>query len=181
MISLKSKITQEILNIFLLNLESRFYVNELARTIKKDPSNVYKKLLELKKVGIISDEFSGKERFFFINRKFPLLKEYKNIILKTVGFEQNLKEKLKKIAGIKGVYIFGSYAKDKLSQESDIDVLVVGDAKMIEIQNIFTEMQRMAGREINSVEMSETEFKNKIKSKDPFLKDIFENKFIQII
>lgn len=65
MISLRSKITQKILNLFFLNEKEKFYVNELAKKIKEDPANVYKKLIELKKEGMLSDEFSGKERYFF--------------------------------------------------------------------------------------------------------------------
>lgn len=94
MISLRSKITQKILNLFFLNEKERFYVNELAKLIKEDPSNVYKKLLELKKEGILSDEFRGKERYFFLNRKYPFLKEYKRIVLKGLGFEKILKGEL---------------------------------------------------------------------------------------
>ena len=81
MISLRSKITKKVLNLFFLNEKEKFYINELAGKIKEDPANVHKKLLELKKEGILSDEFSGKERYFFLNKKFPFLKEYKKIIL----------------------------------------------------------------------------------------------------
>jgi len=93
MISLRSKITQKILNLFFLNEKEKFYVNELAKKIKEDPANVYKKLIELKKEGMLSDEFSGKERYFFLNSKYPFLKEYKKIILKGFGFEKILREK----------------------------------------------------------------------------------------
>lgn len=181
MVSLKSKIIQKILNLFLLNEKERFYINELAKIVGEDPSNVYKKLLELKKEGIISDEFLGKERYFFINKKYRFLKEYKNIVLKDIGFEKILKEKLKPIKGVKFVYIFGSYAKDKMTLESDIDVLVVGDFKTVELQKAFLDVQRLSGKEINSVELSEKDFKKRIKEKDPLLKDIFMGKNIKII
>ena len=181
MILLKSKITQKILNLLLLNEKERFYVNELAKIIDEDPSNVYKKLLELKKEGIIIDDFQGKERYFFINKEYRFLKEYKNIILKDIGFERILKEKLEPIKGVKSVYIFGSYAKNKLTSESDIDVLVVGDFKTIELQEAFLDIQHLSGKEINSVELSEKDFEKRIKEKDPLLKDIFAGKNVKVI
>ena len=49
MISLRSKITQKILNLLILNENKRFYVNELAKIIKEYPANVHKKLVELEK------------------------------------------------------------------------------------------------------------------------------------
>lgn len=181
MISLKSKTTQKILNLFLLNEKERFYINELAKIIDEDPSNVYKKLLEIKKEGIILDDFQGKERYFFINKKYRFLKEYKNIVLKDIGFEKILKEKLEPIEGIKSVYIFGSYVKNKMTSESDIDVLVVGDFKTIELQKALLDIQRLSGKEINSVELSEKDFQKRIKEKDSLLKDIFTEKNVKII
>jgi len=83
MISLRSKITKKLLTLFFLNEKEKFYVNELAKVIKEDPSNIYKKLIILKKEGIILDEFQGKERFFFLNKKYHFIKEYKKIILKS--------------------------------------------------------------------------------------------------
>jgi len=181
MISLRSKITQKILNLFFLNEKEKFYVNELAKLIKEDLSNVYKKLLELRKEGILSDEFSGKERYFFLNQKYPFLKEYKKIILKGLGFEKILKEKLKKLKGIDSVYIFGSYAKNKLSTESDIDLLIIGDFDTVKLQKILLEIQKLTGREINSIELTKKEFEKRKKEKDPFLKDVFSKKYIKIL
>lgn len=181
MISLRSKITQKILNLFFLNEKEKFYVNELAKLIKEDPSNVYKKLLQLKKEGVLSDEFQGKERYFFLNKKYPFLKEYKKIILRGFGFEKILKEKLKKLKGIDSVYIFGSYAKDRLSLESDIDLLTIGNFDTLEFQKAILEIQRLSGREINSIELTKKELEKRKKEKDPFLKDIFSKKYIKIL
>ncbi len=181
MISLRSKITQKIFNLLFLNEKERFYVNELAKLIKEDPSNVYKKLLQLKEEGIVVDEFQGKERYFFLNKKYPFLKEYKKIILKGFGFEKILKKKLKELKGIESVYIFGSYARNELSLESDIDLLIVGNFDTIMLQKILLEIQQLSGREVNSIEMTKKEFKRRTREKDPFLEDIFCKKHLKIL
>lgn len=181
MISFRSKITQKILNLFFLNEKERFYINELAKLLKEDPANIHKKLLQLKKEGILSDEFSGKERYFFLNPKYPFLKEYKKIILKGFGFEKILKEKLSKLEGIDSVYIFGSYAENKLSLESDIDVLIIGNADTIELQKLLVGIQKLTGREINSIEFTKKEFEKRKKQKDELLNDIFSKKYIKIL
>ncbi len=84
MISLKSKVTQKILEAFFLNEKERFYVNEMAKKIKEDPSNVYKKLIDLKEEGILLDEYQGKERYFSLNKNYPFRKEYKRLVLKGI-------------------------------------------------------------------------------------------------
>lgn len=181
MISLRSRITQKILNLFFLNEKERFYVNELAKEIKEDPKNVYRKLIDFNKEGILLDEFQGKERYFFLNKKYPFLKEYKKIILKGVGFEKILKDKLKTLKGIESAYIFGSYTQNSLSAESDIDILVVGDFDGFKFQKIILDIQKLTGREINPIELTKKEFEDKAREKDPFLKDVFSKKYIKIL
>jgi len=181
MISLRSKVARKILTLLFLNEEEKFYVSEMARIIKENVANVHKKLIELKKEGLLSDEFQGKERFFFLNKKCPFLKEYKKIVLKGFGFEKNLEEELKKIKGIDAAYIFGSYARDKLSLESDIDLLLVGDFDVLELQKTLLEIQRMSNREINSMELTKKEFQKRKKEQDPFLEDIFSQKYIKVL
>lgn len=181
MFSLNSKITQKFLSLIFLNEKERFYVNELAKLIGEDPSNVYKKLLELKREGLLSDEFSGKERYFFLNQKYPFLREYKKIILKGFGFEKILKEKLSKMEGVRSVYIFGSYAKNKLSLESDIDILIIGDFDTLKLQKKLLEIQRLTGRELNSIELTEKEFMRRKKEKDALVTDIFSSKYIKVL
>lgn len=181
MIPLRSKTTQKLLNLFFLNEKERFYVNELAGKIKEYPANVHKTLIALKTEGILADEFMGKERYFFLNSRYPFLKEYKKIILKGVGFEKILKEELKKIKGLEAVYLFGSYAKNRLSAESDIDILIIGRADMIKLQRGLLKIQKITGREINSIELTKEEFNQKKKKRDAFLADIFAKKHIKIL
>ena len=92
-----------------------------------------------------------------------------------------MREKLKQIKGIKGAYLFGSYAKNKLSDQSDIDLLVIGDFDTIILQKKILEIQKNIGREINSIELSNNEFNKRMKDKDSFLQDIFSKKHVKII
>lgn len=181
MISLRSKVIKKILTFFFLHEKESFYTNELARLINEDPANTHKKLLELKKEGILNDEFRGKERFFFLNKKYPFLKEYRRLVLKGIGFEKILKDSLKNIKGIESVFIFGSYPKNKILAESDIDLLIIGEPDTVELQKTLVKIQKLIHREINSIQLTKKEFKKRKKQKDPLLEDIFSKKYIKII
>lgn len=61
-----------------------------------DPKNTDTKLKELEKAGLLKSEFSGKQRYFYLSKEFPLLEEYKKIVLKTAGIESELKKILSK-------------------------------------------------------------------------------------
>lgn len=179
MVSLKSKTTIKILDYFFLNPRAKNYINELAKILDLDPKNLYRKLKELEKDGILESEFSGKQRYFYLSKKNPLFGAYRQIILKTVGFESRLKETLKKIKNIQEIYLFGSYAKNKMDASSDIDLLVIGSHSPLDLQKEIIKLQKETDREINVVNMEEEEFRRK-KNKDPFIKNIFSGKFIKI-
>lgn len=181
MISLRSKVVQNLLNYFFLHQNTSLYVNEMARLLKLDRGNLIKKLKFLEKEGILKSEFRGNQRYFSLDKSYPLLKEYKRIILKTIGFEKIIQDLLKQIKGIKEAYIFGSYAVDKLAPSSDIDLLVVGKQDTIELQRKIAVLQEKLSREINVISMSQNEFQAKKRNNDPFIIGILKKKNIKLL
>jgi len=178
MISLKSKGTQKILNYFFLNYNGKVYINEIAKLLDLDPKNTDRKLKELEKEGLLSSDFEGKQRYFTLNKTYPLLKEYKEIILKTLGIEKKLKDIFLNDDKLKEAYIFGSYAKGKMDANSDIDVLLIGDHSSIKTEGDIIKIQKETGRQINTINFSLEEFHRK--QKEPFLKNVFEEKYIKL-
>ncbi len=157
------------------------YVNKLAVILDIDLRNLYRKLKELEKEGILKSTFEGRERYFSLNQSYPYLKEYRTIFLKTFGLERTLKEKLSHIKGVGSVYIFGSYAKNTMNVSSDIDLLVVGEHSIIELQREINSIQKAVNREINVINIGIQEFNQKIKKKDRFLSNILNNTHIKVI
>ncbi|MBI5701397.1 nucleotidyltransferase domain-containing protein [Candidatus Saganbacteria bacterium] len=178
MISFKSKILVKILNYYFLNPEAELYINELAKKLELDPKNVDRKLKELEREGLFTSEFRGKERFFSINIEYPLLEQYRQIFIKTHGLVQRLKEITRDIYGINEMYIFGSYAKNKMEASSDVDILAIGKHSTLELQKKINILQKEFGREFNVVNMSEDELKKKKMSQ--FVKNIFSGAHIKI-
>ena len=181
MISLRSKIASDLLGYFFLNPDAAHYVNELERRLKVDKRNLVKKLKELEEAGLMKSTARGNLKLYSLNNKFPLFNEYKKIILKTVGIESKLRQAIGGVKGVKKAVIFGSYAKDKLGAHSDIDLLVIGGHSSIELQRHIGRIQRGTGREINVVNMDESEYKERLRKKDPFLNGITKNKHINIL
>lgn len=180
MINLRSKVTSGVLNYFFLNPESSQYVNKLAKILELDPKNLYRKLIELEEEGILASEFQGQERYFKLNKKYPLLESYRQIVLKTVGVENQLKELFKDDKNIKEAYIFGSYAKDKMDANSDIDVLIVAEHGSGQIYEKLVRIEKRIQREVNPVIMVKTEYDRKLSEKNEFLETIFSGKNIKV-
>ncbi len=179
MLNLRSKISQRILDYFLLQDGPESYVNDLARTLGVETGNLTRRLITLEKEGILKSRWQGKQRYYSLDRAFPLLKAYKNIVSKTIGLEQLLKDSLSKVPGIKTAVIYGSYAQNKMDSYSDIDLLVVGKHNTVLLQRAVSGIQKNVRREINVVSMSLEEYHQK--SKDPFLQSIKKKKTIKIL
>ena len=180
MLGFRSKITIKVLNYYFLNPEKRHYVNELARILDVDPGNLFRKLKELEKEGILISETRGNQKYFSLNKKYPFLKELKKTFEAKYGFLNLIKEKLSKLKGLKEAFVFGSFAKNTLSPESDIDLLLIGEHSSLEAKKLILPLEKMIGREINIVDMTEKEFKKRKKRGDEFIKNIFSGKVIKI-
>jgi len=181
MISMKSKITRVLLNYFFLNPEESLFVNEMSRKLDLDKRNLVKKLKALEEEGILGSEIRGNQKIYSINRSYSLYDEYRKIIFKTIGVENKLKNLTEKVKGIEKMYLFGSYAKDAMETHSDIDLLVVGDHKIMTLQKELSKLQKEIGREINVVNMDKKEFEKRKKKKDPFIETVFKEKNIEVI
>jgi len=77
-------------------------------------------------------------------------------------------------------YIFGSYVKGNFQQESDIDILLIGDHSSLEAKRIILPLEKNIGREINIIDISIEELKLRQKKNDDFIKNIFSQKTIKI-
>ena len=181
MISLKSKLIEKVLGYFFTNPHESLYVNELSRKFQLDKRNMVKKIKELEAEGILKNEIRGNLKLYSINKNYPLYNEYRRIIIKTAGFEAQLKKVFRNINGIRQAYIYGSYAKDAMDVHSDVDLLVVGSHKIVSLQKILNKLQQGFNREINVINMDEAEFKKRIKKKDPFLLGVLKHKYIRLI
>ena len=71
MLRFRSKITIKVLNYYFLNPQKSHYVNELARILGVDPANLFRKLRELEKEGILVFEMNRIDsKTFFLFKGF---------------------------------------------------------------------------------------------------------------
>ena len=179
MISFKSKITIKLLDYYFLNPDASHYINELAHILEVDPKNLHRKLVELENEGLFFSEFHGKERFFCLNKNFALLSQYKDIFAKTLGIEHKLRKIVSSNTKIKKAFIFGSYAKNTMDAESDVDLFLVGSHQALDLQKRVYNIEKETGREINVVNMGVDEFERKQK-KDFFVREVLKDKIIEL-
>jgi predicted nucleotidyltransferase len=132
-------------------------------------------------VKISQEWLDNNQKHYSLNKKYPLMAELKKVFSLKYGLEARLAKAFKGLEGLKGAYIFGSYAKGNFGQESDIDLLLIGGHSSIEAGRLLRQIEKTCRREFSAVNMTEKEFAAGKASKDEFISDIFRQKIIKII
>ena len=176
----KSKTREKILQLFFSNIDKKYYLRELERILGVSVGNIRRELLMLEKAGLFKRERVGLEVYYSLNKDSAIFDDFKNIIYKTVGVEGMLRKDLKKFEGITNAFIFGSFAKNKESLASDIDLMVIGDVDEDALISKISKLESICGREINYHFIDNKEWAEKSKT-NSFIKTIMKGPKINII
>jgi len=123
MIDLRSKARQRLLAYYFANPTARLHLRRLAGQLDIDPANLSKELRRLETEGLFRSEVNGRQKYFQLNRDYPLFAELRSIVSKTIGAPSLIAQALKKIEGIEEAYLYGSFASNQQDAASDIDAL----------------------------------------------------------
>lgn len=169
----------QILSILISRLDREYYLSEIGGILGKKPGVFQRSITALEKQGLILSRKRGNQRLIKFNKNYVFVNEVKSIIQKTKGAEGLLGKLVNSIKQLSIALIYGSYAKDSLRAESDIDLLVVGDPKMEDKLLVALEkIEKKIQREINYKLYSKDEFVSKREENDPFLEEILYDKYI---
>ena len=169
----------QILSILVSRPDLEYNLSEIGRILGKPPGVFQRSVLSLEKQGLILSRKRGNQRLLKFNKNYIFFNEVKSIIQKTKGAEGLLGKLVNGIKQVSIALIYGSYAKDALRPDSDIDLLIVADPKM---ENRFLaaleKIEKKIQREVNYKLYSEKEFDQKRGADDPFLQEILSDKYI---
>jgi predicted nucleotidyltransferase len=181
MLELRSKARRKLLAYYFANPAARHHLRGLAARLKVDPSNLSKEMGRLEREGLFRAELNGRQKYFEMDRSYPLFKEVRGIVAKTIGAVPLIAESLKKIKGIDEAYLYGSFARGNQDAVSDIDVLVIGTPRSDDLAEAVRKLERQLGREINYTVLAVKEFKSRRERKDAFLAYVWRNKRVSLI
>jgi len=181
MLDLRSKARQRLLAYYFTNPAARRHLRDLAERLSIDPSNLSKELGRLEREGLFRSEVSGRQKYFQLNREYPLFDEVRSIVSKTIGAASLIAQALKKIEGIEEAYLYGSFARNQQDAASDIDVLVIGTPGDEALAEAVRKLERQLGREVNYTVLTREEFESRRTRKDAFLENVWHNKRVALV
>jgi predicted nucleotidyltransferase len=162
-------------------VDERFFVRQLESLLHQDPTNLSRELARLENLRILVSEREGRQKYFRVNKSSPIFEEMKGLVLKTAGVAGAIQSALEKVDGIKYAFIYGSFARNVEKPESDVDLMVVGKARLDKVEDILSEIEQRLGRSVNIIFYSLREFQEKINSKDSFIRTVLNSPKIMLI
>jgi predicted nucleotidyltransferase len=177
---IKSKLREKLLVYSFTHQTESFYVRQIAVLIDADPGNLSRELRKLAEEGVFNSSIKGKEKFYILNKAYPLYKQLKEIISKSAGIESTLKELVSGYNGIVLAFIYGSFVQGREDRTSDIDLLIVGTIPRDDFTRKIRQLESKLNREINFTVFTEDEFAQKRKSKGSFLDVMLKGKVIML-
>ncbi len=162
--------------------DEAFYLRQIVRQAGAAQGAVQRELKALTSAGIIERTVEGRQVYFQVNRASPIFAELQSLLLKTVGAVDVLRDALAPLADrIAIAFIFGSAARGELRRDSDIDLLVVGDATFTAVAQALVAAQGRLGRDVNPTVYPLAEFRAKVRGGHHFVTTVLKAPHLFVI
>jgi predicted nucleotidyltransferase len=170
--TLFSKARAEVIRLLFADSSKEFHLRELVRLSGMAIRTLQNELSKLEAAELLLSRRDGNRLYFRANTDHPIFPELHGISLKTTGLADRLTEALNGMEGIELAFVFGSFANDKATAQSDIDLIVVGNVGLRALAPRLRELSAELGREINPYAISSKNFASKAKAGDAFIADV---------
>jgi predicted nucleotidyltransferase len=150
--------------------DTELYLSEIVRAVGAGTGAVQRELARLTAAGLLRRTTRGKQVYFQANLDSPVFPEIHGLIVKTIGAVGVLREALAPLGSrVRLALIYGSVARGAESVSSDVDLLVIGTARLFDVVSALAPAQEKLRREINPVVFPAAEARRKLRTRDPFL------------
>ncbi len=156
-----------------------YYLRQLARMTGIALGPVQRELRQLVDAGLVTKRIQGTQTLFTANESSPVFSEMRSLVAKTVGMHDVLLAALSPLSSkIDLAFVYGSVARAGETEQSDIDLMVVGTAGFADVVDQIANAQKILNREINPTVYTAREFGSKLRGN--FMKTILGGKLFII-
>jgi predicted nucleotidyltransferase len=129
--------------------------------------------------GLLKERKVGNQRRLVVNPDFILYPELRKMAMKTVALAEPLARALAPIsARLLEAFVFGSVASGKDNNDSDIDLVVVGDVDLFSVSPLLDSVEQELGRPIHVNVYQKDEW---LSSEDPVIQSIKDGPHIDLM
>ena len=184
----RSRITEwKVLAPFLSDYRARFHGRQLAGMLSMSHVTIAWTLKRLEKDNILRAEQEGRNKKYFLNLGNISTKDYigQAESLKTGAFCERhfIFKKMREeftlfIFRDTPVVLFGSYAKGSQTEESDVDILVLGNGNARNVIKALKEFGERHKKKLQIQTMTQKDFESGLMERDTLIMEILKNHVI---
>ena len=143
----RSQMQVEALGLLLLQPAREWSLDELAEIVDSPKSSVHRELRRATDAGLLVRDDAQRPHRYRAAVDSPAYEPLRELLERTVGVADRLRNALEGIAGVQVAAIPGSWASGKVGPTSDIDVVVIASGDDREARKAIRRVCRDAGRE----------------------------------
>jgi len=181
----KVTIYLEILALYRTDYEANFHIRAMAKLLDTSHVTILPHLKHLEQIKILQHKKVGRNKQYLLNKTNILTKYYltateqfaainfleKNFIVK------KLAEHLNNLDTAAPIILFGSYANNSATEESDIDLFCIGTPTKDQTSHI-KKFETTFGKKINIKTATTNSFNTGLRTGDILIKEIVKNHII---
>lgn len=174
-----SKTRTKLLEKFFLEYESGnndgFHMRALSRDLDEQINSIKRELDSLEELHILKSREESKKKFFFLNKNFILLEEFKSIFLKTYNPYENIKKFFKTQDFLELVIINEELAKRLVGNTNNIvDIFLIWEMDKIAFNEFLA--KTFFNRKIKYAIITKADFQKRLEYNDKLIFNIMKQK-----
>jgi predicted nucleotidyltransferase len=150
--------------------EREWTTGELMSTLDTTPASLHRELHRLLDAGLITRRAVGRTLLYCAASDSPVFPALRELIGRTIGFEEELRRTLAEFSEIDLALIHGSWASGRVGPQSDVDVFIVGDAPYRELRTKLHRLGQRLGRRVDAVVFGREEFAQRLEEGNSFVR-----------
>ncbi len=170
---LRSEMQVHLLALLLLQPERQWTLQGLVSALDAPQSSVHRELGRAEAAGIVIRDDAARPHRFSAATSDPSYEPLAQLLQRSVGVEGELEAILDR-PDVQAAAIYGSWASGNRRPDSDIDVLVVGDADLAELRKLLRPIGKGSGRRVDLTVLRENEFRELLAEHSSFARRVME-------
>ena len=164
----RSEMQVRLLALVLLQPEREWTLQILSDVLGAPQSSVHRELARAEAAGVIRRDDTARPHRFSAATDDAAYAPLADLLRRAAGVESELRAVLDR-PDVHVAVIYGSWASGARRPDSDIDVLVVGDARVRELRRLASSIETSTGRRIDWTRLGDEEFRRQLDERSSFV------------
>lgn len=180
--ALFTRTQRSVLGLIYSRPDRSYYTNEILRLTGMGVATIKRELDRMVSAEILTLKRQGNQVHYQANSKCPIYQELFGIVQKTLGTVHVLRDALEPVKNkIDWAFVFGSIASGKESENSDVDLMLIGEVGFLEAVTTLFPAQQSLSREINPRVYGRDEWQRLLQEPNSFIGNIISKPRLDVI